>query len=109
MGHIVCMPYATMRIRSLPLRLNLLPRMTFSNKMVKLNQVEQANILEKFLASQNSKERLETWALQLLEALKEVADLTEKEGMTLEDLRAITLEIRYNLREGPVKPGEIED
>jgi len=98
-----------MRIRSLPLRLNLLPRMTFSNKMVKLNQVEQANILEKFLASQNSKERLETWALQLLEALKEVADLTEKEGMTLEDLRAITLEIRYNLREGPVKPGEIED
>ena len=75
--------------------------------MAKLTQVEQANILEKFLAAQNSKERLETWALQLLEALKEVADLTEKEGMTLKSIRAIALEIRYNLREGPVDPEEM--
>jgi hypothetical protein len=48
--------------------------------------------------------------LQLLEALKAVADLTKQEGMTLEDLRAITLEIRYNLRKGPVdsEPSEEE-
>lgn len=77
--------------------------------MAKLTQVEQANILERVLASHLKAAEMERWVLQLLEALKQVADLTKQEGMTIEELRAITLEIRYNLRKGPRDSKEFED
>lgn len=74
--------------------------------MAKLTQVEQANILEKVLASHTRRAELEIWKDQLLEALKQVADLTEVEGMTMKDLRAMILEIRYNMRNGPIDPAQ---
>lgn len=77
--------------------------------MAKLTQIEQANILEKVLAAHNSKERMETWVLQLLESLKEIADLCENKDVTLRDIRATALEIRYNLQKGPVQPEEYQD
>jgi len=74
--------------------------------MAKLTQIEQANILEKVLTAHNKVDRLERWVLQLLEALKEAADLTKREDMTMKNLRASILEIRYNLQAGPVNPKE---